>query len=162
MESPISRVNISDNLTYPRPFITRGFLPGQGQPTRCGFRDGGPPTGPCRAAELPSDEEGIYQRNHILDGDPELSGAQIPAELGLGPDQCIISGTINEYGDRVGADLRNRFVDGVRTDEALFDAETGFPCGAVVEGLNDGEDGRLVCTNFHEAINASGACLDQD
>ena len=108
----------------------------------------------------PSDEVGVYQRNAHIDADPNTAGEQLPEGLGLDEGECLIAGTVNAYGEPVGADLRNRFVDGVRTTEPLFDPVTGFTCGAVIDGVNDGVDGRLVCTNFHEVINAKGACLE--
>jgi len=51
----------------------------------------------------------------------------------------------------VGADLRFRYIGGVKTTLPLWNPDGSFPCGAVVPGVNDGA---RACRNLHTRLNA--------
>jgi hypothetical protein len=80
-----------------------------------------------------------------------------------GGDACVaylgagsrLRGAAGAEGD-VGARVVQRYIDGVLTDEALWDRETGaFPCGAVVPGIND--DASQSCIGAHERLRIGSA-----
>jgi hypothetical protein len=86
-----------------------------------------------------------------------------PDRIGTGPDDCIafvpsdstMAGA-GENGQDVGANILYRYVDGVLGTEALWDPATGtFPCGAVVEGVND--DPANSCIGVHERLHVGTA-----
>jgi len=97
------------------------------------------------------DEEGDYTSSLEIE----------PVGMGLGEGQCavfvpetsLMKGAGSDGGD-IGAEILYRYEDGELTDEPLWDVETGaFPCGAIVEGVNDvaGDS----CLDFHEQVNAN-------
>jgi len=103
------------------------------------------------AAEAVDDEEGDYTSSLEIE----------PVGMGLGEGQCavfvpetsLMKGAGSDGGD-IGAEILYRYEDGELTDEPLWDVETGaFPCGAIVEGVNDvaGDS----CFDFHEQVNAN-------
>jgi parallel beta-helix repeat protein len=64
-------------------------------------------------------------------------------------------------GEDIGANILKRYEEGVLTDQALWDQETGaFPCGAIVSGLNDVSSSS--CFDVHERlnVNANGCTLE--
>ncbi len=64
-------------------------------------------------------------------------------------------------GQDIGASVVNRYVDGVLTDEPLWDPSTGaFPCGAIVDGVNDEASfPGATCSSVHERLNVgAGGC----
>jgi hypothetical protein len=66
-------------------------------------------------------------------------------------------------GADIGARIVNRYVDGTLTDEPLWDPTTGaFPCGAIVEGVNDeATHPGATCSTVHERLHvgAEGCAL---
>lgn len=97
------------------------------------------------------DDEGLFQRS--------LSIA-VP-RIGSGDDQCLVyipsdsaMAAAGEDGADIGANIVFRTVDRVLSDEVLWDAETGaFPCGTVVEGIND--DPESSCIGIHERLHVA-------
>ncbi len=82
-----------------------------------------------------------------------------PAKMGLETNQCIVyvppdsnmKGEGKGGGD-IGANVVYRYVDGILTDEKLWDQTTGqFPCGAIVSGINDIEGDS--CFDVYERLN---------
>ena len=84
------------------------------------------------------------------------------ADVGVAPGDCILmarpDGPLAHAatdGTALGARLDRRYVDGKRTDEALWNASTGaFPCGAVVAGVNDGP---VSCRTLHTRLHVDDA-----
>ena len=113
-------------------------------------------------AAFPPDEpfddmRGILQSNLSQDVDA----------IGLGNGECIVrppDGTVLDGaasdGGTIGARILYRYVDGTETEAPLWDP--GFPCGAVVPGVND--DLAFSCENLHNRINAGthGCTLPYD
>lgn len=94
------------------------------------------------------DDEGLFRQS--------LSVAT--PRIGTDADQCIayipadsvMSGAGADGAD-IGANIVYRTVDRTLTDALLWDAETGaFPCGAVVEGVND--DPETSCVGVHARL----------
>src|SRR5262249_9080577 len=78
---------------------------------------------------------------HVQDSPAAGAGA-----IGLGTGQCLAwipAGSpmkgAGKDGRDIGANILHRYENGVLTGVPLWDPDTGeFPCGAVVEGINDG------------------------
>jgi hypothetical protein len=86
-------------------------------------------------------------------------------EIGLGEGQCAIAlpegsavAHVGEHGGPLGAEVLHRVIDGVATDDPLWDPITGaFACGAVRAGINDLAG--ASCGDLHERANVrSEAC----
>ncbi len=59
-------------------------------------------------------------------------------------------------GSDIGATILNRSEDGTLTAIPLWDAATGqFPCGAIVEGINDSGN---TCSNVHTRLGIGSGC----
>lgn len=85
-------------------------------------------------------------------GDPELGSCRIAVPAG-----SRLSGAGLEGGD-IGADVRLRYHDGVRSARGLWHASTrAFPCGAIVEGVND--DPSRACAGAHDRIGVTDDCF---
>jgi hypothetical protein len=85
-----------------------------------------------------------------------------PTGIGLGEGQAVVfipadsnmKGAGTDGAD-IGANVLYRYVNGVLTDEPLWDPETGeFPHGALVEGVND-RPGRSAF-DVHKRLNIGG------
>jgi hypothetical protein len=101
--------------------------------------------GPAAVAFSPNDER-------VRLPVPTSGGDACVAYLG---DGSPLRGAAGAEGD-VGARVVQRYVDGVLTDEPLWDPETGaFPCGAVVPGIND--DPSQSCIGVHERLRVGSA-----
>jgi len=80
--------------------------------------------------------------------------------IGRGPNQCLLwlpAGSpmkgAGKDGRDIGANVAYRYENGVLTNTPLWDRDTGaFPCGAIVEGINDGDPS---CSNLHRRLNAN-------
>ncbi len=80
--------------------------------------------------------------------------------MGRGSGQCLLwvpadspMKGAGEDGQDVGANIVYRYQNGALTDTLLWDRSTGaFPCGAIVEGINDGD---RSCSNMHRRLNAN-------
>jgi hypothetical protein len=88
-----------------------------------------------------------------------------PTDVGIDQGQCAVyipSGSIlsgaGQDGADIGATMLYRYADGELTDEPLWDPVTSeFPCGAIVEGIND--DMFESCTGINQWFNAGvGGC----
>jgi MYXO-CTERM domain-containing protein len=80
--------------------------------------------------------------------DPELGNCRVYI-----PDASPMKGAGKDNAD-IGANVLYRYVDGVLTDEPLWDPETGaFPCGAVIAGVNDVAGSS--CFDVHERLNVN-------
>ncbi len=81
--------------------------------------------------------------------DPMLGGCYVYV-----PDDSPMRGA-GAGGEDIGARIVNRYVDGALTDEPLWDPSTGaFPCGAVVDGVNDEASfPDATCSSVHERLN---------
>ena len=56
-------------------------------------------------------------------------------------------------GRDIGATILYRYENGALTGTPLWDGSTGaFPCGAIVEGVNDGD---RRCSNLHQRLNVN-------
>ncbi|HUS31085.1 MAG TPA: right-handed parallel beta-helix repeat-containing protein [Kofleriaceae bacterium] len=86
---------------------------------------------------------------------PELTAPmQLDPKLG----GCLVYEPVNAPlrgagvgGGTIGAEVIYRYVDGIRTTAPLWDPETGaFPCGAIVEGVNDSAAGS--CIGVHNRL----------
>lgn len=96
--------------------------------------------------EVIDDDEGLWQRSSTV----EVDDIGLDACIVVVPDGSPMKGA-GENGDDIGANLRFRYEGGVLTTTPLWDAETGaFPCGAVVEGVND--DPARSCIGVHERL----------
>lgn len=87
--------------------------------------------------------------------DPQLGGCMVRI-----PEGSPLRGA-GVGGRDIGANLIHRIRDGRPTDEPLWDPETGaFPCGAIVEGVNDpATHPGAVCADVHERLNVgTGGC----
>ena len=114
---------------------------------------GGDPYYPSEVAF--DDDVGLFQ--HSL---------SVPAAgIGRGVDDCIAympAGSnmkgAGANGEDIGANILYRYVDGELTSEPLWDPESGaFPCGAVIEGVNDSPADS--CIGLHERVHvATGGC----
>jgi len=63
-------------------------------------------------------------------------------------------------GEDIGASILYRYVDGVLTDEPLWDPETGaFPHGAIVPGINDVPGDSLFDLHQRLNVNTNGCTL---
>jgi hypothetical protein len=100
--------------------------------------------------ESVGDTSGHVQRSDDID----------PGAMGRGEGQCLLwvpagspmkgAGT---DGQDIGANIVYRYENGRLTDIPLWDRSTGaFPCGAIVEGINDGD---RACSNLHRRVNAN-------
>jgi hypothetical protein len=97
------------------------------------------------------DDAGIWQRS-----------MSAPAgRIGIADDECIayvpadspMKGA-GEQGDDIGANVLDRYENGVLTGVPLWDAQTGaFPCGAVIAGVND--DPETSCTGVHTRLHVN-------
>jgi hypothetical protein len=89
--------------------------------------------------------------------DPQLGGCLVYVPDGS-PMRAAGGG-----GADIGARIVNRYVDGTLTDEPLWDPTTGaFPCGAIVEGVNDeATHPGATCSTVHERLHvgAEGCAL---
>ncbi len=76
--------------------------------------------------------------------DPELGGclAYVPP-----------SSPLFEQG--IGANVSMRYVDGELTSRSLWQDDGAFPCGSLVEGVNDGADS--TCASVHERLHVGTA-----
>jgi len=115
-------------------------------------------------AFLEDDPEAGFGVTEVIDDaeDDYQSSLEVePTGMGLGEGQCVVyvpegspmKGAGSDGGD-IGAEILYRYEDGVLTDEPLWDVETGaFPCGVIVEGVNDvaGDS----CFDIHEQINVN-------
>ena len=108
---------------------------------------------PYVPAEPYDDDEGLFQLSLSVPVD----------DIGTGADQCIAyvpAGSAMEGagqdGADIGANILYRYVDGALTSEPLWDPQTGaFPCGAVVEGVNDTPGDS--CIGLHERVHVATA-----
>lgn len=89
-----------------------------------------------------------------------------PTGMGLDEGECIVfvpEGSnmkgAGKDGADIGANILYRYVDGVLGDEPLWDPVTGaFPCGAIIEGVNDVPG--ASCFDVHERLHVnSGGCM---
>ena len=96
------------------------------------------------------DTSGHVQRSYDVD----------PGAMGRDEGQCLLwipAGSpmkgAGADGEDIGANIVYRYENGVLTDTPLWDRSTGaFPCGAIVEGINDGD---RACANLHRRVNAN-------
>jgi len=87
--------------------------------------------------------------------DPMLGGCYVYI-----PDGSPMRGA-GAGGEDIGARIVNRYVDGVITAEPLWDPSSGaFPCGAVVDGVNDETTfPGGTCSTVHERLHVgTGGC----
>jgi hypothetical protein len=78
--------------------------------------------------------------------------------IGLGTGECLLWSSVDpdmrgagKQGADIGASVLYRYENGSLTRTPLWDPQTGgFPCGAVVPGINDGPK---RCGNVHERLN---------
>ena len=90
-----------------------------------------------------------------------------PAGMGLAYGQCIVfvpaesnMKGAGKDGEDIGASILYRYVDGVLTDEPLWDPETGaFPHGAIVPGINDVPGDSLFDLHQRLNVNTNGCTL---
>jgi hypothetical protein len=83
-----------------------------------------------------------------------------PGAMGLGDGQCIMwvpqsspMKGAGADGEDIGANVVYRYENGELTNTPLWDRNSGaFPCGAIVEGINDGD---RSCANVHRRVNAN-------
>lgn len=97
-------------------------------------------------------------------GDIRSSLALGPATMGLSGAGCVVYVPASETalkgkgagGADIGANVVYRYQDGALTSEKLW-GPSGFPCGAIVEGVNDLPGSS--CRNLHERLNLGpGKC----
>jgi hypothetical protein len=101
--------------------------------------------------ETPGDDAGNIRR----------SQSTAPTGMGRGAGKCMLwvpDGSnmkgAGAGGADIGASVLRRYVDGVLTNERLWDPATGaFPCGATVAGVND--DPARSCIGVHARLNAN-------
>jgi hypothetical protein len=107
---------------------------------------------PFRPDDEPiDDDEGLWR----------LSSSVPVGRIGVGVDECIVfvpddspMKGAGDNGEDIGANVLYRYENGVLGDVPLWDPDTGaFPCGAVVEGVND--DPSISCVGLHERLHVA-------
>lgn len=97
-------------------------------------------------------------------GNIQSSYALGPTAMGLAGTGCVVYVPASEAalkgkgagGADIGANVVHRYEEGVLTNEKLW-GPAGFPCGAIVEGVNDLPGSS--CKNLHERLNLGpGKC----
>ncbi|MEZ4272379.1 MAG: right-handed parallel beta-helix repeat-containing protein [Myxococcota bacterium] len=85
---------------------------------------------------------------HASSHDPKLGACTVWI-----PDDSPMKGK-GKGGADIGANILYRYVDGVLTDEPLWNPNTGeFPCGAIVAGVNDIPG--TSCFDVHQRLNVN-------
>lgn len=106
-------------------------------------------------SEPVDDDAGLFQ-NSMSVAVPRI-GVDAEQCIAYVPDDSLMVGA-GEAGADIGANIVFRTIDRALTDESLWDPETGaFPCGAVIEGVND--DPSTSCIGVHTRLHvASPGC----
>jgi len=100
-------------------------------------------------AYVPTSGDAYGSFSYNKSTDPGLGGCIIYI-----PDSSPMKGA-GKNGEDIGANVIYRYEDGLLTNEKLWDQTTGqFPCGAVVDGVNDDLNfPDSSCINVHKRLN---------